>query len=115
MGPHLHDFLGPHAPGSQNKVQDAGGLQQDEVEAADQILGALSLLSPSVEVSTCVCVCVCEREREREREKETPGTSYRNDMKPSKEKRGLLGIIFHVKREKTKSLGGAGWKEMRLD
>ena len=36
-------------------------------------------------------------------------------MKPSKKKRGLLGIIFHVKREKTKSLGEVGWKEVRLD
>jgi len=57
---------------------------------------------------------VCEREREREREKLQKHLS-RNDMKPSKKKRGLLGIIFHVKREKTKSLGEVGWKEVRLD
>ena len=58
-------------------------------------------------------MCVCVREREREREKLQEHLS-RNDMKPIKKKRGLLGIIFHV-REKTKSLGEAGWKEVRLD
>ena len=56
-------------------------------------------------------MCVCVREREREKLQEHLS---RNDMKPIKKKRGLLGIIFHV-REKTKSLGEAGWKEVRLD